>query len=96
MDNSKYVYRFGILSYANGEKYEGFWQNDKCHGSGILFYATNDKYNGEWVNGRKHGPGEIIYVNGDRFRGITLPCLLLPQRLVTQLFMRSAELCITF
>ena len=25
-----------MLSYANGDRYEGAWENNRCHGSGVF------------------------------------------------------------
>lgn len=46
---------YGVLLYVNGERYEGYWKNDKAHGKGTLTYAQGDKYSGDWFAGRKHG-----------------------------------------
>ena len=46
----------------NGERYEGYWANDKAHGTGTLTYSQGDKYKGEWFEGQKHGE-----VNHDSF-----------------------------
>ena len=59
----------GICYFANGDKYEGEWCNDKMDGIGNIinilgtyYYGTGDKYEGEWLNGYEHGNG-IKYNN---------------------------------
>lgn len=44
-----------MLSYRNGETYEGNWKADTAHGKGTLTYAGGDKYVGSWEEGKKHG-----------------------------------------
>ena len=43
----------GVYICADGDKFEGEWQNDKRHGKGIMLYvdeqgATKEKYEGDW------------------------------------------------
>ena len=41
----------GVQSFANGNRYEGHWLNDKKEGPGRFFYrSTNKVYEGEWVD----------------------------------------------
>lgn len=49
------------MIYANGDIYEGAWQNDLKHGYGILEKKTGDKYYGHWNNGLKEGQGYYYY-----------------------------------
>ena len=55
--------------YINGERYEGYWKDDKADGKGTLTYIHGDKYVGDWVAAKKQGQGELYYANGDMFRG---------------------------
>ena len=54
MDDVKEGY--GVLTYVNGERYEGYWKADKAHGKGTLTYSTGDRYIGDWVAGKKVRP----------------------------------------
>mgnify|MGYP001131685251 CR=1 FL=1 len=45
----------GILSYADGDRYEGEWKNGKMHGKGVYVYANGDRYDGEWSEDKRHG-----------------------------------------
>ena len=39
--------------YVNGERYEGYWKEDKADGKGTLTYIHGDKYVGDWVAAKK-------------------------------------------
>lgn len=46
----------GVYFYADGDKYDGEWKDDKRHGKGIVTYAAEDgsvaeKYDGDWFEG---------------------------------------------
>lgn len=38
----------GILTFSNGDKYEGDLVNNKKHGRGVYTYKNGDVYDGEW------------------------------------------------
>lgn len=38
----------GILTFSNGDKYEGDLVNNKKHGRGVYTYRNGDVYDGEW------------------------------------------------
>ena len=61
----------GKMFWANGDYYEGNWDNGKPKGYGKkLFTLDNgDKYEGETIDGLPHGLGRYSYVNGDIFEG---------------------------
>ena len=40
----------GILSFSNGDKYEGDLVNNKKHGHGVYTYKNGDVYDGEWLS----------------------------------------------
>ena len=52
---------FGKLSYIckelKGDKYEGYFKDDKFHGKGVYLYNNHDMFEGEWENGQKNGRG---------------------------------------
>ena len=39
------------MTCANGNVYEGGWQNGIMHGQGKLTYPDGNFYKGEWKNG---------------------------------------------
>merc|ERR1712039_821353 len=47
----------GVMTYADGSKYQGMWKAGKRNGQGAFFYANGDIYTGEWEAGYKHGQG---------------------------------------
>lgn len=74
-DQSKYEGTFlegkmsgrGIRNYANGNIYDGEWEDDKPHGSGTFYKATDSTWKeGVWREGKleKHWT-----VEGNKVRG---------------------------
>jgi len=56
---------YGVYIWASGNKYEGFWKNDKRNGQGTdTYFLSGDKYVGEWRNGKKHGQGTYSWGKG--------------------------------
>lgn len=51
------------MRYANGNIYEGDWQNGSRNGYGVQKYANGDVYTGEWKDNLQHGTG-FEYENG--------------------------------
>jgi len=56
-------------TYANGDKYEGEWENNLKHGEGTYIWANGDKYEGEWKDGKKHGDGTYTWADGGKYIG---------------------------
>ena len=55
----------GIFIFPNGDRYEGEWKLDKCHGRGIMYFklGTNHpyaggRYEGEFRNNKLEGKGK--------------------------------------
>ncbi|OMJ90337.1 hypothetical protein SteCoe_7365 [Stentor coeruleus] len=40
----------GMMCYKSGERYKGYWKNDRFHGQGYYFNKGNSVY-GQWENG---------------------------------------------
>jgi hypothetical protein len=64
----------GTYYYADGDKYEGEWKEDKRHGKGVVTYAgqngtISEKYDGDWVDGKMHGFGKYYYNDGGVYEG---------------------------
>jgi hypothetical protein len=60
---------FGTWQYANGDKYEGTWVNQKMHGSGTYYYKNGDIYKGGFKNNKLEGTATFIAHNGDKYVG---------------------------
>ena len=45
----------GVLTFLNGEVYDGHFKNDLKHGQGMIKYPSGNFYDGEWVNDVKEG-----------------------------------------
>ena len=52
------------MIYANGNFYEGEWNNGIIHGQGKMTYAKGDVYEGEWKDGKRHGQGKYTFGKG--------------------------------
>ncbi len=76
-DNGRYIgerrrgraHGYGINLWANGDRYEGYWQDDLQHGQGTYTWSDGSGYQGEWFEGKKHGRATFIWPNGSRFEG---------------------------
>ena len=60
----------GIYLYADGNRYEGDFQNGLPNGTGKISYYNGDVYEGEIENGFLHGKGMMISANGNKVQGI--------------------------
>ena len=58
-----------VLSYTNGDKYDGEVVNGVREGFGTYFYHNGDKYEGMWQNNKKHGMGTLYYKDGNLYIG---------------------------
>ena len=50
----------GKYTWANGDSYEGNWDNGEQSGRGRYRYAIDDVYEGNWAHGRKNGRGYLF------------------------------------
>ena len=57
------------MKYKSGDKYEGFWKDNKREGKGIMKYKNGDKYEGDWKDNKREGKGTLYYNNGNIFEG---------------------------
>ena len=54
----------GFLYFSNGDKYEGYFKNNKLNGFGIYYYSKGDSWTGNFKNGEFDGRGKYFYENG--------------------------------
>jgi hypothetical protein len=59
----------GVVTLANGERFDGRWANDLMNGHGVYTYANGDRYDGQYLNDQKSGHGVYTYANGSRYVG---------------------------
>jgi hypothetical protein len=45
------------MTHANGDVYNGQWQDDKANGYGVFIDVNNAKYEGYWYEDQQHGEG---------------------------------------
>ncbi len=53
-----------MKKWANGDKYEGAWENDNFHGQGTFTWTDGDKFTGEFVKGQRNGHGRFVFASG--------------------------------
>jgi uncharacterized caspase-like protein len=54
---------------ANGDRFEGDFDQDLPHGKGVLIMASGDSYEGQIVRGQIEGAGIYNFKSGNSFRG---------------------------
>ncbi len=60
----------GVMVYATGRVYEGFWAHDKRHGRGFEKFSNGDVSQGQYVKGRMHGKGKRVWKKtGEMYEG---------------------------
>ena len=59
----------GTFMWADGNSYEGEWEEGVFHGTGIMKTANGDIYEGEYERGEKHGKGRYTWRNGATYVG---------------------------
>ena len=53
-ENSK-RHGHGVMTYADGDKYDGEWEDDNQHGDGVYTWEDGAIFDGEFENGKRHG-----------------------------------------
>ena len=69
MNDEGLPHGFGVMTYTNGERYEGNWNDGLKEGEGVYTYTNKAIYDGEWSLGLKHGKGKLTFPNGDVYVG---------------------------
>ena len=60
---------YGVMTYTDGDKYEGEWKENARNGHGTLFFNDGNKYVGNWENDYMSGYGKYYYSNENRYEG---------------------------
>jgi len=55
---------YGVYHWRTGEKYAGYWKNNKKHGKGTNYWKSGNKYEGNWENNVQNGYGRYTFANG--------------------------------
>jgi hypothetical protein len=55
----------GLMLYASGRRYEGYWLDDVRHGRGYEKHSSGNIYIGVFVQGKAHGHGLYKWINGE-------------------------------
>ncbi|MGQ9660811.1 MAG: MORN repeat-containing protein [Kiritimatiellia bacterium] len=61
--------QISVLTFRNGDRYEGTLKDGLLHGWGIYYYRNGDRYEGEFKNDLKEGTGTFFFRNGDYYQG---------------------------
>ncbi len=61
---------YGVYTWEDGERYEGYWVNSKRKGQGTNYFASGQKYIGEWKDDQRHGYGTAYYADGTSKAGM--------------------------
>ena len=54
----------GIITFPNGDKYEGELNNGVLNGRGTFTWSDGNTYIGEWKDRKRHGQGIFIWHKG--------------------------------
>ena len=68
-DNSIDRPGYGLMIYANGDKYDGMWIKGKRNGKGRRFNADGSTYEGYYEDDKPHGKGTYHWAEGDKYSG---------------------------
>ena len=56
--------KIGTVYFRNGDRYEGYFYNNKKHGFGTYYFSTGNSFTGFFNNGQMNGTGKYFYDNG--------------------------------
>lgn len=69
-DGKGYINGKGLMTFPNGDSYDGMWKKGEFHGEGTYVFATQGySYTGEWKNGNIKGHGIFRFNNGNVMEG---------------------------
>ena len=57
--------KYQAIAYlSNGERYEGYFSNNKMNGFGTYYFVEGNSFTGNFTNGKFDGTGKYFYENG--------------------------------
>ena len=56
----------GVFQWANGERYEGEYRDDKKEGMGVYTWPSGARYEGQYLENKRHGKGTYLFASGER------------------------------
>jgi len=59
-----------VVSFPNGDRYEGEFRNGLMHGWGVYVSKLGDRYEGMFANDLRNGSGTQTTTSGDRYTGM--------------------------
>eukprot|EP01012_Entosiphon_sulcatum_P026626 TRINITY_DN32097_c0_g1_i1.p1 TRINITY_DN32097_c0_g1~~TRINITY_DN32097_c0_g1_i1.p1 ORF type:complete len:1159 (-),score=228.77 TRINITY_DN32097_c0_g1_i1:11-3487(-) len=62
----------GTLTWANGNRYDGEWEEGRMTGRAVFTYGgqNGDLYEGCFLDDKKHGEGKYTFANGNTYTGL--------------------------
>eukprot|EP01034_Spumella_vulgaris_P034348 gene34348-42361_t len=61
---------YGVYTYSNNDRFEGFWGNSVGQGQGVYWTSANGNvYAGHYVNDQRNGYGEMHWGDGGYHKG---------------------------
>ena len=60
---------YNVKIYENGDKYKGFFKDNKKEGKGKYFYKNGNIYEGDFKNDISEGKGVFYFVGGNKYIG---------------------------
>ena len=55
---------YGTYVFSNGDKYVGFFKDNKFHGQGTFTWIEGETFSGKWKNGYMTEKGTYTYSDG--------------------------------
>jgi len=46
------MHGYGVFTWADGRKFEGYYNADKKEGPGVFYWANGTKVQGTWLKGK--------------------------------------------
>lgn len=53
------------MTYSNGNRYGGFFVNNKREGKGTIYFANSSRYEGNFKDDKRSGFGKHYFTNGN-------------------------------